>query len=51
MGLCEDATVEVKLSDRKLVLTPAWPEYALEELVAGIPPKSPRGDRLERTVR
>jgi antitoxin component of MazEF toxin-antitoxin module len=28
----------VKLSGRKLVLTPARPEYELEELVAGITP-------------
>ena len=40
MGLSEGATVEVKLSGRKLVLTPAQPEYDLEELVAGITRKN-----------
>lgn len=40
IGLSEGATVEVKLSGRNLVLTPARPEYDLEELVAGITPKN-----------
>ena len=40
VGLCEGATVEVKVSGRKLVLSPAQPEYDLEELVAGITPRN-----------
>jgi antitoxin MazE len=34
----------VKLSGRKLVLTPARPEYELEELVAGITPQNRHGE-------
>ncbi len=44
MGLSEGATVDVKLSGRKLVLTPAQPEYELEKLVAGITPKNRHGE-------
>jgi antitoxin MazE len=44
MGLSEGATVEVKLSGRKLVLTPSRPEYVLEDLVAGITPKNRHGE-------
>jgi antitoxin MazE len=44
MGLSEGSTVEVKLSGRKLVLTPARPEYALEELVARITPQNRHGE-------
>ena len=44
MGLSEGATVEVKLSGRKLVLTPVRPEYELEELVAGITPNNRHGE-------
>ena len=44
VGLSEGATVEVKLSGRKLVLTPVQPEYELEELVAGIMPNNRHGE-------
>jgi antitoxin MazE len=44
VGLSEGATVEVKLSRRKLVLTLAGPEYELEELVAGITPQNRHGE-------
>ena len=44
VGLSEGATVEVKLSGRKLVLTPVQPEYELEELVAGITPNNRHGE-------
>ena len=40
VGLSEGATVDVKVSGRKLVLEPARPEYDLEELVAAITPKN-----------
>jgi antitoxin MazE len=40
VGLVEGATVEVKRSGRKLVLTPTQPEYELSELVSGITPKN-----------
>lgn len=44
VGLCEGAAVEVKLSGRKLILTPARPEYELEELVTGITPQNRHGE-------
>ncbi len=44
VGLSEGATVEVKRSGRKLVLTPVRPEYELEELVAGITPNNRHGE-------
>jgi antitoxin MazE len=44
MGLSEGATVEVKLSGRKLVPTPVWAEYELEELVAGITLQNRHGE-------
>ncbi len=44
LGLCEGATVEVKVSGRKLVLEPVRPQYTLEELVAGITPKNRHGE-------
>lgn len=40
VGLSEGATVDVKVSGRKLVLEPARPQYDLEELVAAITPKN-----------
>ena len=40
MGLAEGATVEVKVSGRKLILAAAQPEYSLEVLVAAITPKN-----------
>lgn len=40
VGLSEGATVDVKVSGRKLVLEPARPEYGLEELIAAITPKN-----------
>jgi antitoxin MazE len=40
VGLCEGATVEVKVSGRNLVLAPARREYSLDELVAGISRKN-----------
>jgi antitoxin MazE len=40
MGLAEGATVDVKVSGRKLILAVAQPEYSLEELVAAITPKN-----------
>jgi len=44
LGLSEGASVEVKLSGRKLVLAPARPEYELEQLVAGITPQNCHGE-------
>lgn len=40
LGLAEGATVEVKVSGRKLVLAPAHREYELGELVARITPSN-----------
>jgi antitoxin MazE len=40
VGLCEGATVEVKRSGRKLVLTRVHPEYELSELVSRITPQN-----------
>lgn len=40
VGLSEGATIEVKVSERNLVLVPARREYDLKELVAGITPKN-----------
>lgn len=44
VGLSEGATVEVKLSGRKLILTPAQQAYELEALVAGITPENRHGE-------
>jgi len=38
VGLAEGATVDVKVSGRKLVVAPAQPEYDLKQLVAAITP-------------
>ena len=43
VGLSEGTTIEMKLAGRKLVLTPVRPEYAIEELVAGITPRNRHG--------
>jgi antitoxin MazE len=40
VGLDEGASVEVKVSGRTLVLTPARRQYSLNELVARITPKN-----------
>jgi len=40
VGLSEGATVEVRVSGRNLVLTPARRDYSLDELIAGITPKN-----------
>lgn len=44
VGLDEGASVEVKVSGRNLVLSPARPEYSLGELVARITPKNRHGE-------
>lgn len=44
VGLDEGASVEVKVSGRKLVLTPTRPEYSLDELVARITPGNRHGE-------
>jgi antitoxin MazE len=40
VGLDEGASVEVKVSGRKLIFAPAGPQYRLNELVARITPKN-----------
>ena len=40
VGLCEGATVEVKVSGLTLVVAPAQRQYELEELANGIKPKN-----------
>lgn len=44
LGLSEGATVEVKVPGRKLVLAPARPQYALDQLVGRITPKNRHGE-------
>ena len=44
VGLSDGAAVEVKVSDRNLILTPAQRAYDLEELIAGITPKNRHGE-------
>jgi antitoxin MazE len=40
MGLSEGASVDLKVSGRKLALVPAQPKYTLEKLLAGITRKN-----------
>ena len=42
--LSDGATVEMKLSGRKLAMTPAQPAYELQALVAGITPENRHGE-------
>jgi len=44
VGLDEGDNVEVKVSGRNLLLSPARPEYSLRKLVAGITPKNRHGE-------
>jgi len=44
VGLAEGATVEVKVSGRKLILAPAQPEYDLQKLIGGITPMNRHGE-------